>query len=293
MHRRLIRAQASVIGVVLMMTITSSRAHADEPVQIRPDVVYGHKDGMALTMDALLPPKPNGAGVLFIQSGGWHSGWRDPATRVPFFQPLLDKGFVVFIVRHGSAPRYGIAEALGDVRRAVRFTRLRAADFGISADRIGAMGISAGGHLSLMLATTGDDGDAAAKEDVLRQPSRVAAVVAICAPTDIRTWVTDPPPAIRAHAALKAPLAIDADAARALSPIVHVTEKTAPVLLVHGGKDELVPPAHSEQMAVALKSANVPHRLLIVPDATHGNVEHKPESMPAIVAWFEERLGKK
>src|SRR5688572_22021029 len=104
----------ATIVIAIAITAFASRARADDPVQIRPDVVYGHKDGMALTMDVLLPAKPNGAGVLFIQSGGWHSGWRDPATRVPFFRPLLDKQFVVFIVRHGSAPRYGIADALAD-----------------------------------------------------------------------------------------------------------------------------------------------------------------------------------
>ena len=45
-------------------------AAADDP-QVNPDVVYGHKDGMALTYDVLRPAKQNGAGILWMQSGGW------------------------------------------------------------------------------------------------------------------------------------------------------------------------------------------------------------------------------
>ena len=49
-----------------------------------------------------------------------------------------------------------------------------------------------------MLGATGDDGDPKAKDQVLRRPSRFAAVVAICPPTDLRGWVTAPPEAIKA-----------------------------------------------------------------------------------------------
>src|SRR6188474_890431 len=44
------------------------------PCDIKPDVVYGHKMGMALTLDVLKPKSNgNGAGVLFMVSGGWVS----------------------------------------------------------------------------------------------------------------------------------------------------------------------------------------------------------------------------
>ena len=44
---------------------------ADDP-QVVPDVVYGHKDGLALTYDVIRPAKQSGAAVLWIQSGGWY-----------------------------------------------------------------------------------------------------------------------------------------------------------------------------------------------------------------------------
>ena len=57
--------------------VVAGHAWADGP-RIVPDVVYGHKDGMALTFDVIKPAKPNGAGILWIQSGGWYSRWVEP-----------------------------------------------------------------------------------------------------------------------------------------------------------------------------------------------------------------------
>ena len=55
-------------------------ARADEEFKITPDVVYGHKAGMALTFDVIQPKKPNGVGILFMMSGGWVSAWVPPQT---------------------------------------------------------------------------------------------------------------------------------------------------------------------------------------------------------------------
>jgi len=153
--------------------------HAADAVTTTEDVVYGHKDGLALTFDVIKPTKPNGAGILWLQSGGWYSTWQDAKVWQFAGKPYLDKGFTLFIVRHGSAPKYAVPDAIADVRRAVRFIHLRAKRFGVDPDRLGVFGGSAGGHLSLMLGTTGDDGDPNAKDEVLRQSSRVAAVVAL------------------------------------------------------------------------------------------------------------------
>ena len=48
-----------------------------EGVRITPDVVYGHKFGMALTFDLYQPENQNGAGIIFINSGGWRSNIPD------------------------------------------------------------------------------------------------------------------------------------------------------------------------------------------------------------------------
>ncbi len=281
-------------GLCLTSALAAPLRAAAE-VRIEPDVVYGHKDGMALTFDVIKPADPNGAGILWIQSGGWYSTWVDPNIWPGVAKPMLDKGFTVFIVRHGSAPKYTIPEATEDVRRSVRFIHLKAKDFGVDADRLGVTGGSAGGHLTLMLATTADDGDPKAKDEVLRQSDRVAAVVALYPPTDISDWVDHPPDAIKKIAPLKPPLTFDAKLAPDYSPLLKVTAKTAPTLLIHGDKDELVPLEHSEKMLTALQKAKVDCKLVVVEARGHGfnDKQNKELVVPAMMEWFEGHLAAK
>jgi acetyl esterase/lipase len=278
-----------------LLLVAAPPVRADE-VTIDADVVYGHKDGMALTYDVLRPAKQNGAGILLIQSGGWYSTWQEPKNFVGGGKAWLDKGFTLFIVRHGSAPKYTVPEAVADVKRCVRAIRMKAKGFGVDPERLGVTGGSAGGHLSLMIGTTGDDGNADARDEVLRQSSRVAAVVSIFPPTDLRGFTTDPPAEIKKHPGLKPPLTFDAKLEPEVSPALKVTPKCPPTLLIHGDKDLLVPIEHSHGMMKALEKEKVTCKLVTVEGAAHGfSAKQNAEVvLPAMVAWFEAHLaGKK
>ena len=63
---RRVRFLVSAFAAVIVLA-GSSQAFAEQNARIR-DVVYGHKFGMALTLDVLKPTKPNGAGVIFMVS---------------------------------------------------------------------------------------------------------------------------------------------------------------------------------------------------------------------------------
>ena len=61
---------------LILCTAFCSTATADD-VRITPDVVYGHKFGMALTFDVFRPAENgNGAGVLFMVSGVCRAAWQ-------------------------------------------------------------------------------------------------------------------------------------------------------------------------------------------------------------------------
>jgi acetyl esterase/lipase len=157
------------------------------------DVVYGHKDGLALTLDVHRPAHPNGAGLISIVSGGWQSSVEMAQIFTQAYPPLMEKGFTVFAVRHGSWPRYPLSSIVADMRRSVRFIRQHAKEYDVDPNRIGVFGSSAGGHLALLLGTTGDAGDPSATDPMLRESSRVAAVVANFPPTDLARWATQQP----------------------------------------------------------------------------------------------------
>ncbi|MEW4486962.1 prolyl oligopeptidase family serine peptidase [Thalassoglobus sp. JC818] len=269
-------------------------ADAEPQPLIVADVVYGHKDGLAMTFDIFRPDskttgKPaNGAAIAFMVSGGWYSKWAPPQQAQAFFQPYLNEGYTVFAVRHGSSPVYGIPDAVSDVRRAIRFIRLNSYDYGIDPDRLGVMGMSAGGHLSLMLATTGDDGDPAAVDPVLRTGNRVAAVAALVPPSDLRVAVWEAEESLPAYRNFPA-LDLSVEEAAKYSPLLFVTADDAPALIISGTLDDLVPPRHGEWIAAEYEKNGLDHQLLLL-EANHGLNGKQGEAFQAVIDWFNEHL---
>ena len=260
-------------------------------VNITPDVVYGHKHGMALTFDVFEPAEDgNGVGVLFMVSGGWYSRWQPPEQMHQVTKPLTDRGFTVFTVRHGSSPKYELPEIVEDVRRSVRFIRLNARRFNVDPERLGVYGGSAGGHLSLMLGTASDEGDAKAKDPVLRVSDRVAAVVALVPPTDLRIAVWESPeslPASKGYPALDYPLS----EAGKVSPLVHVSPDDPPTLVISGVEDKLVPIRHSHAIRKAFEEHRVVNELVLLEKTGHDLLSKAyGEVMGKMVAWFERHL---
>lgn len=282
--------QIVIIGLMLTAGIAGP-VHADEKCDITPDVIYGHKAGMALTFDVIRPVEnEKGVGVLFMVSGGWISRWFPPESVVQngagpsnSFSRLVDEGYTLFLVRHGSSPYFKVPDAVADVRRAVRFIRLHAEEYGVDPDRLGVFGGSAGGHLSLMLGTASDSGDQSAADEIEQQSNRVAAVVAYFPPTKIDEFF---------HLTPQFPaLDFDKDLAGSVSPLLHVTSDDAPTLLVHGDKDELVPLSNSERIHEAFVEQNVPAELIVIEGAAHGfGDEGNARATQALLDWFNKHL---
>lgn len=263
-------------------------------VDITPDVVYGHKDGLAMTFDVFSPTKnANGAGVLFMVSGGWYSNWSPPEQMRAFAEPLTKRGFTVFTVRHGSSPRYSIPEAVADVRRSVRYIRLNADRFKVAPNRLGVYGMSAGGHLSLMLGTTADEGKADDKDPVLRVSDRVQAVAAFVAPTDLTIMVKDAPNRLPAYEKFPA-LNLDLPNAKSHSPLLAVTSDDAPTLLLAGAKDDLVPIDHSRRIQKSFDEQKVKNKLVEYENAGHGfGAQDMAKAVAEMAEWFETHLAAK
>ena len=281
-----------LLAAAIVAALLAAPLSAGGDTEVHADVVYGHKMGMALTFDALVPAEQNGAAVLFMVSGGWISRWSDPhqaasgeGRQFGPFRALLDQGYAVLMIRHGSSPLFKVPDAVADVRRAVRYVRLHADDFGIDADRMGVFGGSAGGHLSLMLGNASDEGNPDSEDPIEQTGNRVAAIVAYFPPVDLQGLVG---PSDRFPA-----LDFDPEKAAAISPVLFVSEDDPPTLLVHGDADQLVPLANSERIKAAFDEASVTSELIVIEGAAHGfRGEDGQRAASALVAWFNEHLGE-
>ena len=257
------------------------------------EVIYGHKDGLAMTYDVIQPlAKANGAAVVFVVSGGWKSMWTPPAQTMTVLAPFRATGYTCFAVRHGSSPRYSIKDAVADVRRSIRHIRLNADEYKIDADRIGVFGMSAGGHLTLMLATTGDDGNPDAKDPVDQASSRLNAGVAIVPPSDLTNYIWSTPglhPQYRKFPGLD----ISKDEAESLSPLFFVTQDDAPCLIITGGKDTLVPPEQGRWIFEKMQETGVETKYVTYKNADHGLSGNQLNAYSEALSWFNKQLTKK
>jgi acetyl esterase/lipase len=267
------------------------------------DVVYGYNDGMGLTMDALIPEtKPKNIGVIFIVSASWKSTKNatveeeEKHRRQHWAQGLLNGGYTLFLVRHSSSPRYFVPEMIPEIRRAIRFIRYHAKDYGIDPNHIGISGASSGGHLALMAALTADDGKAGAKDPVERVSSRVQAVVAWFPPSDLINFggeggyqnVAKLRPTIFQEMFGKV---TDLESQlKSISPIYFVTEDAPPLLLIHGDADKLVPIQQSQAFKAKYEELKRPVKLIVQPGAPHTYWLGIEKNYPAIWQWFDRYL---
>jgi acetyl esterase/lipase len=289
--------------------IFTGPGRTDEEWSRERDVIYGRKYGLAMTMDVFRPKESNGKAIIFVVSGGWFSDARhiNPAFAAPF----LKRGYTVFEVVHGSQPKFTITEILDDMHRAVRFIRHSAERFKIDPDHIGICGASAGGHLSLMMGTAGKDGDPKATDPVDRVSSRVQAVACFFPPTDFLNYgkpgkelidrALQPPftAAVDFHeydrkTALFTPIKDPKklrEIMKDISPISHVSSNSAPALLIHGDRDELVPIQQSEIFVAKMKEAGVPSELIVRKGEKHGWLT-MPLDIEKLADWFDKHLKK-
>ena len=258
------------------------------------DVIYGHRDGMALTYDVFKPVKhANGALVVNMVSAGYRSSWGPPEERQPRYQALIDKGFTVVALYHASAPRFQVPDAVADVRLGMRHIKLHAADYGADPARIGVWGASAGGHLALVAGTMADDGNQTATNPVERSGNRIAAVVAYFPPTDMAALLQGRP---KVDA-----IAFDDKLMASVSPLFSVDARDPPTLILQGDADRGVPPAQAQAMHAALDKAGVENQLKMYAGADHDfYVKGDPvrtdayatDAMASMVSWFESHLKK-
>lgn len=165
--------------------------------------------------------------LVWVHGGAWRFGTnqalrdtilRAPGGEQPNTQALMraafqQAGWAVASINYRYSHQALFPGALHDVKEAVRFFRANAHEFGIDPQRIAVAGGSAGGHLSMLVAHTGDSaaggdgsgGDSASAPEhdeyyegraasaYPSHSSQVAAAASFYGVSDLRTIFTDRP----------------------------------------------------------------------------------------------------
>lgn len=269
-----------LLGILCLaaLLVSSCWLYFHPKVERTNGIVYGQRKGRNLALDVVRPSKPNGLGVLLMVSGGWKSA--TPGSFQPWLAaPLLRRGYTIFAVYHISQPESTVMEIVADVNRAVRFVRHHARDYGVDPQRLGVTGGSAGGHLSLMLATRGGPGPESAPDPIDRESSIVQAVAIFFPVTDLLNLGSStenpgdggPPKSfVKAFGPQSTNLSVWKVIGHETSPIYYVHSNLPPTLIYHGDADTLVPVDQSERYQVKARETGDIVKLVIHHAGRHG-----------------------
>ena len=236
-----------------------------------------------LQLDVWVPPTAEPAPlVVWVHGGAFMMGDRRylPETLRPdqVFEALVSAGLAVATIDYRHALEAPFPAQLHDAKAAVRYMRMHADALGISTDRIGAWGESAGGHIAALLGLTGHRPDLEGTDGVVGPSSTVDVVVDWYGLADMTTMPRHAiPPQIAALLPedLRTPpedqllRGLTGEALADASPVNHVRPGAPPFLLQHGTDDRGVPYGQSEQLAAALQAAGAPVTLEPVEGAGH------------------------
>lgn len=258
------------------------RRSLPDTVRVERDIVYAKYGDREVMLDLYIPKRPAEEKIpciVVIHGGGWRSGDKTRfAAQAAYF---ADKGFAAACIGYRLLPEVTFPAPVVDCKASVRWVRANAAKYGIDPDRIGATGGSAGGHLTAMLATSsgvkeleGDGGSGGVS-------SRIQAAVAMATPADMGQFA-------QRHG-------VEAASAALISPVTHVTKDSAPILLLHGTGDKLVPMGQSELLLEKYKQAGAAAELVKIEGGSHAfwnSEEWFDDAIGRAAAFFREHLAR-
>lgn len=260
------------------------------------DLEFAKVDGQKLLLDLFLPAKASKPPlVLYIHGGGWRSGTRKDVF--PLF--LAKNGYAVASIDYRLSSVAVFPAQIADCKGAVRWLRAHAGEYGYDADHIAAMGTSAGGHLAVLLGTSGGiqelEGDVGGN---LGHSSRIQAVVDFFGPVDFILRSKDQPEQTdkaggKVYQLLGKPVLQNVELAKLASGAFHVTKDDPPLLVFHGTADKTVLINQSHRICDEYKKHGLQVEFQSVEGAGHGGPQFStPACQQQVLEFLQKCLRK-
>lgn len=269
-------------------------------------------DGQAYhTLDVYLPktkmPKKGYPVIVHIYGSAWFSnnskGGADINT---ICRALLDAGFAVVCPNHRSSGDAKYPAQIQDIKAVIRWVRGNAKQYHFDKRYVGTSGFSSGAHLaSLCAATNGvktkriGDTEMDIEGSLGKYTKEKSDVYACCewsGPIDLMGMDCDgikkQHPAPEDHL-MGFPYEGHEDAYSLLSPITYLNEKTVPIFVNHGLKDNVVPNCQGKIFWEALQQAKVKGaKSHFEPEGGHGYMMYNDANLNAMVEFFKTKIKK-
>ena len=242
---------------------------------------YNYKD---LKMDILAPSGSSGQGKrpLFVWICGGGFATMERSAYIPWLTYFAKRGYIAASVEYRLSNSAHFPAQIEDVKKAIRFLRAHADEYGIDPDRVAVGGESAGGNLASMVGVTND----IAAFDVGEYPeqsSHVSAVVNFYGPAVLvkepgkRSMDGIPLPDTAGYSRTIQLLGFDPEAeperAAKTAAQYYINENTVPFFLAHGTGDTLVDISGSDEFYQILSQNHVRVEYYRIQGAAHMGME--------------------
>lgn len=243
-----------------------------DQLDARLGVPYARYGDRTLEMDLYRPQGSWGTlpALVCIHGGGWANGTRANHGRVA--QALPARGYVAATISYRLSGEAPFPAQIQDCKAAVRFLRANAKEFGIDSDHIGAIGLSAGGHLTALLATSAGVEELEGEGGNAKFSSAIQAAVPIGAQTDFLSDRTRQISAIEERGRiwrqfLGGTQAEKMETYRLASPLHHLDKTDPACWFITGETDD--PSTHAAAFRERMKQLEIDTGLTVIEDAPH------------------------
>ncbi|MBR2004425.1 MAG: alpha/beta hydrolase [Thermoguttaceae bacterium] len=270
---------------IVATTFCGVSASAFDEFNVWPDVAPGASSSdVKPTYEYWKPENKTSDSCVIVFPGGAYEYLtlgRDAKQLTRFFN---ERGVTVVVLNYRvPRPKNGPKHlpAWQDAQRVIRVVRSRAAEWGLDSEKIGALGLSAGGHLTLMAATSSQTPSYEAVDDVDKLPCHLNFAIPVYPAYVLEDGANGP----NANRGIDSPMVAD----------FAFDDKTPPMCLLHGDADAYSPNG-SVAVYIKLRNQGIPAELHIYANVPHGFVGNPPSGKPVddwlnrVDAW-RKKLG--
>ena len=267
----------TIILAALALTVAAAflcrgvNASAFDEFNVWPGVAPGEKeDATKPTYEYWKPENKTSDSLLIVCPGGAYMNLAYGHEGDKIARYFNSKAVTVVVLKYRVPIRPGLPKhmvAWQDAQRCVRVCRSHAEEWGIDPNKIGVMGFSAGGHLTLMVATTSQTNSYEPIDELDEIPCNVNFAVPV-----YPAWV------------------IKGNDVGKFADEFAFDEKTPPMCMIHGDADFCTPLA-SIAVYSKLRKMDIPAELHIYAKVNHGfggnpTDDHVGDWLNRVYAWM-------
>jgi len=287
---------------LLILFVNSSYSQTNPMIDAFPkgtilhgNVPYNNDTLQKHLLDVYLPANAKGKIplVIFIHGGAWLSNdkYADIGYMKKTVAEIVSSGYALASIDYRFSTQAIFPAQMLDCNRAISYLYDNADKYGFDKTRFAVMGFSAGGHLASMVGLSKNNDIAAFFMPGTSRQFNFKAVVDFYGPAELILFpgsndAKSPEGLLIGAAPLARP-----DLAKAASPVTYVDKNDPPFLIIHGEKDDLVSPKHSQLLSAWLSAVGVKNELFILKDAPHyGEMFDSDEVRTKVMNFLRKQL---